>query len=564
MQNIGQTYKDYKKEIPNYNAWKKQREIHNAKKEYLFKTKPPSEEELKKAKAKAEVLFNAIDVMDDYSQEKAQYTEQVIQGFEQSILTVVSYISMFIMGLVGYSKFGQNVTKKIIETFTKKTIKPEDLDKHSISYASIWGMVGLYLGYIIGQIPFSAFSAKCEVAASRTARFEAMQNELDDYNQFTILNDKQKEEVENLAKNIQLSKKEKQSKKLQNSFQMINPFEAYKTVVNLLEEKDGINNTRKKYFQTVDKDIEENYKKELTKEQILEAKKDKELLTSMIEQIDIKSQDYSENTELLTRGINIVANGLSALGMFSLSDITKNMKNKALKLIISYVLPLLSSIVITSYFTNLEKLSSQVARFKAIEEMKKNPANFVYYSDEEINSVDESKIEVKKEEKDSILKFIPKIIKEYKEYKKYVKENEEKDKKYNKALKQIKINKEQEKEAAKLQRNTFYAFNRIDDNSQRYSENIEAFWEIISNPITLISGAIGAAIGTKYAKKHISKTITSDEIDTKAIAAILGSVTLSLIPPFVLEMFSTKQQKEASRVANYKAIEDLKDYQNFA
>ena len=80
--------------------------------------------------------------------------------------------------------------------------------------------------------------------------------------------------------------------------------------------------------------------------------------------------------------------------------------------------------------------------------MKKNPANFVYYSDEEINSVDESKIEVKKEEKDSILKFIPKIIKEYKEYKKYVKENEEKDKKYNKALKQIKINKEQEKEAA--------------------------------------------------------------------------------------------------------------------
>ena len=258
MQNIGQTYKDYKKEIPNYNSWKKQREIHNAKKEYLFKTKPPSEEELKKAKAKAEVLFNAIDVMDDYSQEKAQYTEQVVQGFEQSILTVVSYISMFIMGLVGYSKFGQNVTKKIIETFTKKTIKPEDLDMHSISSASIWGMVGFYLGWMIGQIPFSAFSAKCEVAASRTARFEAMQNELDDYNQFAILNDKQKEEVENLAKNIQLSKKEKQSKKLQNPFQMFNPFEAYKTVVNLLEEKDGINNTRKKYFQTVDKDIEEN------------------------------------------------------------------------------------------------------------------------------------------------------------------------------------------------------------------------------------------------------------------------------------------------------------------
>ncbi|UKI40936.1 MAG: hypothetical protein L6V95_12630 [Candidatus Melainabacteria bacterium] len=37
MQNIGQTYKDYKKEIPNYNAWKKQREIRSAKKNTFLK-----------------------------------------------------------------------------------------------------------------------------------------------------------------------------------------------------------------------------------------------------------------------------------------------------------------------------------------------------------------------------------------------------------------------------------------------------------------------------------------------------------------------------------------------
>ena len=564
MQNIGQIYKDYKKEIPNYNAWKKQREIRNAKKEYLFKTKPPSEEELKKAKAKAEILFNAVDIMDDYSQEKAQDTEQVIQSFERSVLNITSYIGMFIMGAIGYSKFGQNVTKKIIEKFTKKNMSPKDLEILSLGSAGLWAIVGTYLGMIVGQIPFSAFSAKCEIAASRTARFEAMQNELSDYNQFAILDDKQKEELDNLAKNTQLSKKEKKNTKLQKSYQMLNPFDAYKTVINLLKEKDDINKTRKNFFHTVDKEIEKNYKKELTKEQILEAKKDKELLVSMIEKIDIKSQDYSENTELLTQGINIAANGLSALGMFSLTDLTKNIKNKALKFSISYIFPLLSSIVITSYFTNLEKLSSQVARFKAIEEMKQNPANFVYYSDEEINAVDESKIKVKKEEKDSILKFIPKIIKEYKEYKKYVKENDEKDKKYNKALKQIEISKKQEKEAAKFQRNTFLAFNKIDDNSQKYSENIEAFWEIISNPINIISVGIGTVLGAKFAKKYITTTSPSNDINIKAIATILGSITLSLIPPFILEMFSTKHQKQASRVANYKAIEDLKDYQNFA
>lgn len=563
MHSVGQTYKDYRKELPKYKAWQKQRDIYNAKKEYLFKTKPPSEEELKKAKAKADILFNAVDIMDDYSQEKAQDTEQTIQSFQRSALEIASYIGYVLMGAIGYSKFGQNITKKIIEKFTKKAISSKDLNILPLASAGSWSILGTYLGMMIGQIPFSMFSAKCEIAASKTARFEAMKDELNDYNQFAILDKNQKEEVDNLVKNIKLTKKEKQNAKLQKPFQMLNPIKAYNTVLNLLNEKDEINKLRTKYFDEVNKEIKENYNKNLTEREILEAKKDKELLTSMIEKIDIKSQDYSENTELLTLGVSIVANGLSALGMFSLSNLTKNIKNKTLKFCISYLVPLISSLAITSYFTNLEKLSSQIARFKAIEEMRNNPASYIYYSDEEINAVDESKIKLKKEEKDNIFKFIPKIIKEYKEYKKYVKENDDKDKKYNKALKQIKITKEQEKEAAKFQRNTFFAFNKIDDNSQKYSENIEAFWEIVSNPIKLISVGIGASLGGKLAKKNDILS-PNDSINVKYIATFLGSAMLSIIPAFILEMFATKQQKEASRVANYKAIEELKDYQTFA
>ncbi len=563
MHSVGQTYKDYRKELPKYKAWQKQRDIYNAKKEYLFKTKPPSEEELKKAKAKADILFNAVDIMDDYSQEKAQDTEQTIQSFQRSALEIASYIGYVLMGAIGYSKFGQNITKKIIEKFTKKAISSKDLNILPLASAGSWSILGTYLGMMIGQIPFSIFSAKCEIAASKTARFEAMKDELNDYNQFAILDKNQKEEVDNLVKNIKLTKKEKQNAKLQKPFQMLNPIKAYNTVLNLLNEKDEINKLRTKYFDEINKEIKENYNKNLTEREILEAKKDKELLTSMIEKIDIKSQDYSENTELLTLGVSIVANGLSALGMFSLSNLTKNIKNKTLKFCISYLVPLISSLAITSYFTNLEKLSSQIARFKAIEEMRNNPASYIYYSDEEINAVDESKIKLKKEEKDNIFKFIPKIIKEYKEYKKYVKENDDKDKKYNKALKQIKITKEQEKEAAKFQRNTFFAFNKIDDNSQKYSENIEAFWEIVSNPIKLISVGIGASLGGKLAKKNDILS-PNDSINVKYIATFLGSAMLSIIPAFILEMFATKQQKEASRVANYKAIEELKDYQTFA
>ncbi|OLA94243.1 MAG: hypothetical protein BHW64_04740 [Candidatus Melainabacteria bacterium LEY3_CP_29_8] len=223
------------------------------------------------------------------------------------------------------------------------------------------------------------------------------------------------------------------------------------------------------------------------------------------------------------------------------------------------------------YFANIQKLSSKIARYKVIEEMKQNPANFVYYSDEEINSVDESKINVKKEEKDNIFKFIPKIIKEYKEYKRYVKENDEKDKKYNKALKQIEISKEQEKEAAKFQRNTFLTFNKIDDNSQKYSENVEAHWEIVSNAISssiqLVSTLISLPIlldltnGIKMDKNNKFKLSTKDKLN---LGSIVVTTVTSLLSPLICENISTQQQKQASRVANYKAIEDLKDYQNFA
>ena len=557
MQNIGQTYKDYKKELPKYEAWKKQRDIRNAKKEYLFKTKPPSEEELKRAKAKADILFNAIDVMDDYSQEKAEDTEQIVQQAGGVIMELALYIGGLIGFGIGATKTAKNTIDKLLKKI-QKFKKIENSDIKSISILTFSSLGALMLAGI-SQIPLSIISAKCEVSASRIARFEAMKDELNDYNQFAILDDKQKEEVANLAQNIKLNKKEKKNNKLQNIFTMFDPFGPFKTVSNLLKEKDEINQTRKIYFDEVNKEIKENYNKGFTEEKILESKKDKELLTSMIENIDIKSQDYAENMELTTVGISLLASCLSSVGAISIDKLTENIKDEKTRMLCSAGIPFIFMLITTSFFTNIQKLSSKIARYKVIEEMKQNPANFVYYSEEEINSVDESKINVKKEEKDNIFKFIPKIIKEYKEYKKYVKENDEKDKKYNKALKQIEISKEQEKEAAKFQRNTFLTFNKIDDNSQKYSESIEARWEMLSRPVTVISSMIGAALSSTLSVKQMEKNNYG-----KAFALYIGGLGLSLVPTFILEMISTKQQKQASRVANYKAIEELKDYQNFA
>ena len=401
-----------------------------------------------------------------------------------------------------------------------------------------------------------------------------MQNELDDFNQFAILNDKQKEEVNNIAKTIQLTKKEKQSRNLKSNYEMFNFSKPIETIKKMIKDSSKINEQQKTYFDTINNEIKSNYDRKLTEDEILEAKKDKELLTSMIENIDIKSQDYAENTEFITQ---IASIGL-ALSMPVLTTpivfLTSKIPNKLLQIFAGAALPIVAFVAPLLYLANIEKLSSKVARYKAIEEMKKNPANFVYYSDEEINSVDENKIMVKKEEKENIFKFIPKIIKEYKEYKKYVKENDEKDKKYNKALKQIEISKEQEKEAAKFQRNTFLAFNKIDDNSQRYSENIEAHWEIkqtlLTIGITCISLITSGLILSKMPFEKMLEAL-KDAKDNKVqkniwlkMTGLAISFFGTISTPIICSALSTKEQKQASRVANYKAIEDLKDYQNFA
>ena len=581
MQNIGQTYKDYKKELPKYEAWKKQRDIRNAKKEYLFKTKPPSEEELKRAKAKADILFNAIDVMDDYSQEKAEDVETIIALSKQGIQKPID-LACF-AGAIGLSclKGVKNLSRKIL---SKTELFAKDMDKplmrgFNITFTDLGAFYGSYilLSLIAGltsNIAFSLYSAKLEVEASKAARFEAMQSELNDFNQFALLNDEQKNEVNNIAKNIQLNKEEKQSRKLKSNYDMFNFSKPIQTIQKFFEDKKKINEQQKNYFDIINNEIKANYDRKLTKEEIIEAKKDKELLTSMIENIDIKSQDYAENTEFITEiaaiGLALSMPILTAPLVFLISKIP----NKLLNTLASATIPMASFLLPLIYLANIEKLSSKIARYKAIEEMKQNPANFVYYSEEEINSVDESKINVKKEEKDNIFKFIPKIIKEYKEYKKYVKENDEKDKKYNKALKQIEISKEQEKEAAKFQRNTFLTFNKIDDNSQKYSENIEAQWEIKQTLFTIgisclsliTSGLILSKMPFKKMFEAI-KDVKNNKAPKNIRLKMTGLVTSffgTISTPIICSALSTKEQKQASRVANYKAIEELKDYQNFA
>ncbi|UKI40934.1 MAG: hypothetical protein L6V95_12620 [Candidatus Melainabacteria bacterium] len=139
----------------------------------------------------------------------------------------------------------------------------------------------------------------------------------------------------------------------------------------MIKDSSKINEQQKTYFDTINNEIKSNYDRKLTEDEILEAKKDKELLTSMIENIDIKSQDYAENTEFITQ---IASIGL-ALSMPVLTTpivfLTSKIPNKLLQIFAGAALPIVAFAAPLLYLANIEKLSSKVARYKAIEEMKK-------------------------------------------------------------------------------------------------------------------------------------------------------------------------------------------------
>ena len=98
-------------------------------------------------------------------------------------------------------------------------------------------------------------------------------------------------------------------------------------------------------------------------------------------------------------------------------------------------------------------------------------------------------------------------------------------------------------------------FNKLDEKSQRYSESAEAMGSIaqavVSGLITL-PGIIGSMLALSLGKSKNMK-----------ILGVVGYFA-SIISGIGLNFIITKDQKNASRVANMEAISELNDYRYFA
>lgn len=188
----------------------------------------------------------------------------------------------------------------------------------------------------------------------------------------------------------------------------------------------------------------------------------------------------------------------------------------------------------------LQKSAARAGRFTAKRELEKNPENFIGYTKDDYEEVQDVKTTDKKPNKfKEYALFLPNVMKQYFAYNKYKKTEYKEKQALKDLLKKQNITPEQLREAKNLQRKLFNTFEKVDDNSQVYSESMEAATEIAQpfiqyagmalgvSPViyTLVQVARGKITGAKLLDKVVTKlSNTSNLMQKKWFKKYLGHV----------------------------------------
>ncbi len=555
-------YLEYRKNKPKYSEWQNKREENLAKKEQYLKENPLTQKEKDLLLQKANVVLNAVDTMDEFSQTKAENTEVATTAITELAMTAAMGIGIGAGALFAKSKGGQ--------------VKIENLIKKHPKLANFLPMMPSVAGTVI-SLPFVApliiWATKNQVFASKIGRHDAVKTQLNSENQFAILNNKQIEELNKIAETIEIDKKEEKN----NTPKGIKGAKA--TIDDITHENTEVQEYLKAQNEQFEKE-KENFDKPLSEAETIKAKEEQQLITQVVEAADKASQDYAEDVEfgtnaLITSGALIgAAAGFVAKGIVKLvSKIKhKNIGEKAAKIAskamkktgsagnkLPWIAAFAGMMTAGIIATKLQKQASRVARFKVIQDFKNNPEKLAYVDEEKLKDIETTENK-KEEKKENLFQFYARLFKENREYNKYLKANGDKDKQLKLARNKIELSDKQRTDAKQLQQNVIKTFNKIDDKSQTYSESTEALGEIIQNYGSSFFAIGGSLLSMALMIKNANKKSLTGSTMFKSFIPMI----ISIIPTIALDAYVTKEQKNSSRIAHMMAIDELQDYRHFA
>ena len=515
--------KNVKNNYYKYDQWEQAQADERARKEYLAQTLELPEDQVELTSKKAETVIRATEILDRYSEDNCEDMEQAT-----GIAAAVTIMAGSLAGQAATNHIHKSVTDKITNKINAvkqklsdhslpKEIKEAQLNElkflnQRLSKAGkqipIYALVAntvITLGLAAGMILWGNTKKK---KASRIGRYQAKQNDLKDITNFVIYTPEQIAQAEEIAKKIP-DKKERSG------------------LIKIIKELQAIGRDEKAYKQWLaskdDKEIEKLKSLNLTPEQLKTANEDKELIVDAVKEINIKAEEYSENIENAFDTLGMLSWLIAIPAGFVINSVMKLLKlPQKIRTPISFLVPLLTSISLSTSGTIVQKEASKVGRYVARKDLLNNPARLMAYSDEDMQKAEKVKApEQKKTVFEKIANsfvFLNTYQKDKKEYNNYKKNIAQKQEKLQKAFEQIPISNEQRKDAEKLQKKVFLAFDEIDEMSQRYSEDVEAGCEIAKNVMGNLWGlgiggasiwiAIAAAKG-KFPISKLANTITN-------------------------------------------------------
>ncbi len=356
-----------------FKQWEKDDADRAAQRQALAKEKPASEQELKNAAAKGKVMMDIVDIMDTHSEEVAENTETAVMPFAMLVPLVTGGLSAFALNKFSLkpakTKFdnatntflasdkgielfkiskdlrelaanGAEDIQKLhgsdLELFSKKNLKILSQSKNKQvqefysriltlrnaykntpgikNYNKTVGIAGAIFGAIsLGSfIASNIYAAKIQVKSSRIARWQSRED-LKDPKYFVQYTD---EQIQTAKENMEQNGT-KAEKGFFSFFKKSKDKSGFKyndraSLIATLKDNKSYDKWKTEY--NLD---ERKVKRPLTKEEIIEAEKDQEVIQRVTKIINNKAEEYSENMETAA-GVLIGATPFLGMGIGAL------------------------------------------------------------------------------------------------------------------------------------------------------------------------------------------------------------------------------------------------------
>jgi len=726
---------EVKKNRKNFKKWEENQRDEETRREELAKRRQYTEEQKAAAKAYGEKIIDIVDIMDNHSENVAENVETALEPLA-SIATLVTFFGgNFFVG----KNYSSPLMDKSYEIRTKyyesdkakdlarrirefneqlpnakdrdkwfsewdllrekrvKKIKDPQLKKEAMDALKevkkqtkplarkvLRAHLGVFGATIAAFVGSTILQAKLQTDSSKIARFQA-RKELDDEKNFVIYTPEQIEAAKEELKQHPEKLKEKKKSKLKSGM--------FKSIWNLIRDKAAYNRDK-----TAREDNSKKIERELTPQELIDAKKDKEVIQRVVRIINNEAEKNSENMEVAANvimgttpilgatvgaGVAWILNKAGVIEKFVKSTVeslgskhTKELfedfksvkeggpgytqkwgkfvgsllddydgidnatketaekmekagrKGRRAKDSFGKIVRKLSTVAMSHKYgrtlatsiiggtitgfaglmigLKLQKSAARAGRYNAKRDLEKNPENFIGYTQEEYDEVKDVKNQKKKTNPiKEYAMFIPNVMKQYWAYNKYRKHEYKEKQALNDILKKQEVTDEQMKQAKNLQRKLFNTFEKVDDNSQVYSESMEAACEI-AQPFVWYGGIAAAAAPfiyggvqlykhpAKWTNKIIGKIsstsnlmqkkwfknylkdvadniphkIGSMDVDHKPFAQILKNINLKDDPAIEIlgklseNISSTESLRKMDNWEQYKAFSNIKDKLN--